>query len=194
MDEKVLKDLREKMDIGVRYAMLTYSNFINIDRITCAREDIDDITALIKRAGFRLVTSSIFDHEQVSFYASICVDEEDEIAYEPLAEEQLGISARTFRDNLMTKVRIQATEVITYFNLATYRGGKGLAEKWRILATNLAPIVKREVIKRLESDGFTTKETIKGNDGFIVVGLDKEVCYNGQERIDGCDVCNDRTL
>ena len=176
MDEKVLKDLREKMDIGVRYAMLTYSNFINIDRITCAREDIDDITALIKRAGFRLVTSSIFDHEQVSFYASICVDEEDEIAYDPLAEEQLGISARTFRDNLMTKVRIQATEVITYFNLATYRGGKGLAEKWRILATNLAPIVKREVIKRLESDGFTAKETVKGNDGFIVVGLDKDVC------------------
>ena len=90
---------------------------------------------------------------------------------------------------------MKATEVISYFNLATYRGGKGLAENWRILATHLAPIVKREVIRRLESDGFKATETVIGNDGFIIVGFDKEVCvFNGQERIDGCDVCNDRTL
>ena len=174
MNRIVLKNLREQMDIGVRIALMTYSELINVDSVTCKKEDIPDITSLIKRAGFRLVTSSIFDHKHVSFYSSICVDEEDENAYDPFAEEQLGTSARTFHDKLMTKVRMKATEVISFFTRATYRGGKGDADRWKILATNLAPIVKREVIRRLESDGFRATETIEGNDGFIVVSLDKE--------------------
>lgn len=176
MDKTVLENLREEMDIGVRVAMMTYSQFINIGGVTCTKEDIPEIESLIRRAGFRLVTSSIFDHEQVSFYSSIGVDEEDKSAYDPLAEEQLGISARTFHDNLMTKVRMKATEVISFFTRATYRGGKGDASRWKILATNLAPTVKREVIRRLESDGFRATETVEGNDGFIIVGFDKEVC------------------
>jgi hypothetical protein len=171
MHETVLKNLREEMDIGVRVAMLTYSQFINIGEVTCTKADIPDIESLIRRAGFRLMTSSIFEHEHVSFYASISADEEDTVAYDPLAEEQLGISARTFRDTLMTKVRIKATEVISFFTRATYRGGKGDADRWKILATNLAPIVKREVIRRLESDGFRATETIIGNDGFIIVSV-----------------------
>ena len=194
MNETVLKNLREEMDIGVRVAMMTYSQFINIGGVTCTKADIPDIESLIRRAGFRLMTSSIFEHEHVSFCASISADEEDTVAYDPLAEEQLGISARMFHDNLMTKVRMKATEVISFFTRATYRGGKGDADRWKILATNLAPMVKREVIRRLESDGFRATETVEGNDGFIIVSLDKDVCYNGQERIDGCDVCNDRTL
>ena len=160
MNRIVLKNLREQMDIGVRFALMTYSELINIENVTCKKKDIPDITALIKRAGFGLVKSSIFDHEHVSFYSSIRVDEDDETAYDPLAEEQLGISARTFHEILMMKVRMKAAEVISYFNLATYRGGKGLAENWRILATHLAPIVKREVIRRLESDGFKATETV----------------------------------
>lgn len=176
MNRIVLKNLREEMDIGVRVAMMTYSQFINIGEVTCTKADIPDIESLIRRAGFRLMTSSIFEHEHVSFYASISADEEDTVAYDPLAEEQLGISARTFRDNLMIKVRSKATEVISYFTRATYRGGKGDADRWKILATYLAPMVKREIISRLKSDGFKATETVIGNDGFIIVGFDKEVC------------------
>ena len=91
MNETVLKNLREQTDIGVRFALMTYSELINIENVTCKKKDIPDITALIKRAGFGLVTSSIFDHEHVSFYSSIRVDEDDETAYDTLAEEQLGI-------------------------------------------------------------------------------------------------------
>lgn len=195
MNETVLKNLREEIDIGVRVAMMTYSQFINIGEVTCTKADIPDIKSLIRRAGFRLMTSSIFEHEHVSFYASISADEEDRVAYDPLAEEQLGISARTFRDTLMTKVRSKATEVISYFMHMTYRWLKLKGETGgKILVTYLAPMVKREIISRLKSDGFKATETVIGNDGFIIVSLDKEVFYNGQERIDGCDVCNDRTL